>query len=239
MKLTDPISESLAPGPALYVVATPIGNLEDISLRALRVLQNVELILSEDTRKTVRILRHYGIRTRLKSYRALQRREDENFALKKLERGANLALVSEAGTPGISDPGSHLVRLVRQKQAAKVVPVPGPCAFTAALSVCGWQTNPTVFLGFPSSRPGRRRRLLEQCKSLPGALVFYESVHRIRQFLQELRGVFPDREILVTREMTKLHEECLLLPVGEGGRATDLLNMTLKGEFTIVMAPPR
>lgn len=229
---------SLEPGPALYVVATPIGNLEDISLRAVRILQNVDLILSEDTRKTGRLLKYYGIDTKLKSYRTFRREEDEAFALKRLKAGANLALVSEAGTPGVSDPGSQLVRLARQERAARIVPVPGPSAAAAALSICGWQTNPAIFIGFPSSRAGRRRRLLEECRLLPGALVFYESVHRIKQFLQELRQFFPDREIMIAREMTKLHEEALLLPIGTEIE-TELPKLTLKGEFTIILAPPR
>ena len=232
--LGHPWDESLPPGPTLYVVATPIGNLEDITIRALRVLNGVDVILSEDTRKSQRLLQRYKIQTTQKSFRVHQIRADVAHALEQLKQGKTLALISDAGTPGISDPGSHLVRQVREDLPdCPIIPIPGPSALSAALSICGWQTNPTTFLGFLPRKPGKMRSALES-GSADAVLVIYESVHRIKKTLEFLRAELPQRPILLGREITKLHEQWIQwLPEREMPQFTE------KGEFVILMGPAR
>ncbi len=228
----------------LYVVATPIGNLEDITLRALRTLKEVDFILSEDTRTSSKLLQKYQIKTPLKSYRQNQKQRDIGWACQKLASGHNIALISEAGTPGISDPGADLIREVRHMSLAAIIPIPGPSALGAALSVCGWQTNPCLFAGFLSPRRGRRQAFLQDTQSFTGVIVIYESVYRIKTLLQELRDIFGEsRDILVAREISKIHEEWILLPAAisdsQANWQKQLDSLVLKGEFTILIGPWR
>lgn len=236
--LTLTLDPELPAGPALYIVATPIGNLEDISLRALRVLAGVDLLLAEDTRTTSRLLHHYGLKTPLKSYRVHRQQEDNEAALRALQSQQRLALVSDAGTPGLSDPGSSLVRMVRDLLPdCPLVPIPGPSALTAALSASGWQTNPTLFTGFLSHKGGPRRRFLEQWRDFDGVLALYESVHRVQALLRESMELLPEREILVFRELTKRFEDIGRWQPGQPPERL-LANLELRGEFTILLGPP-
>lgn len=225
--------------PALYMVATPIGNLEDITMRALRILRQVDCILCEDTRKTGILLKHYEITSRLKSYRVHQEEPDIRFALNELELGHSLAFCSDAGTPGFSDPGSRLVRTVREKYPEiPILPVPGPSAFNAAVSVCGWKANPALFAGFLSIKPGKRKRFLETLQEFDGITVIYESVHRIEKVFREIVEILPDREIFLAREITKIYEEYTLFKPGLSGiDGTEITNIKQKGEFTIIIGP--
>ncbi|MCB1170469.1 MAG: 16S rRNA (cytidine(1402)-2'-O)-methyltransferase [Leptospiraceae bacterium] len=232
--LSSDWNSALPAGPALYVVATPLGNLEDVTIRALRILQGVDLILSEDTRKTARLLQRYSIDSPQKSFRVHQIRSDIQFALQRLQEGQNLALVSDAGTPGISDPGSHLIREIRQELPdCPILPIPGPSALSAALSVCGWQANPSVFLGFLPRKPGKMQSALHAVSGQDSVLVIYESVHRIDKTLGFLRAEFPERPILIGREITKMHEEWILWTDNE------VPEFTHKGEFVILVGPEK
>ncbi|HEY6190468.1 MAG TPA: 16S rRNA (cytidine(1402)-2'-O)-methyltransferase [Pyrinomonadaceae bacterium] len=192
----------------LYVVATPIGNLEDITHRALHVLASVSLIACEDTRRTRVLLDHYGIKAKLTSYHEHNERERARELVQLLEDGSDVAIVSDAGTPGINDPGFRLV----QESAARglrVVPVPGPTAFVAALVASGLPTDQLFFGGFlPARSTQRRARLAEVC-GLSSTLIFYEAPHRIHEALMDAREILGEREGVVMREITKLHEEIL------------------------------
>lgn len=192
----------------LYVVATPIGNLEDITHRALHVLASVSLIACEDTRRTRVLLDHYGIKAKLTSYHEHNERERAGELVLLLEAGSDVAIVSDAGTPGINDPGFRLV----QESAARglrVVPVPGPTAFVAALIASGLPTDEFFFGGFlPARSTQRRARLTEVC-GLSSTLIFYEAPHRIHEALMDAREILGEREGVVMREITKLHEEIL------------------------------
>jgi 16S rRNA (cytidine1402-2'-O)-methyltransferase len=191
---------------ALYLVATPIGNLEDITLRSLRILAAVPLIAAEDTRTTRKLLTHHGLRApRLLSYTERSRRARTSAILQALEAG-DVALVSEAGTPAISDPGAHLVEAAAAA-GHRVVPVPGPSALTAALAVSGLPTRRFHYLGFLPRQASQRRRLLREVASWPDTLVAFEAPHRLRAALQDLHEAFGDRRIAVCRELTKVHEE--------------------------------
>lgn len=221
---------------ALYMVGVPIGNTEDITLRALRILGSCDRVVCEDTRSTQRLLAAHDIRARLESFRPTRREADSQKVVAALAQGEEVAFCSEAGTPALSDPGSFLVRAVRQELAhVPIIPVPGPSAITAALSVAGFQTNPTVYLGFPSPKGGKRRTLFQEYADFPGAVIVLESVHRIAVALADLRSAFPDREILIARELTKRFEETLLWLPGQELPA----ELMLKGEFTIVVGPQR
>ena len=189
----------------LYVVATPIGNLEDITLRALRVLREVDLIAAEDTRHTGRLLAHYGISTPQTSYHDHNKRLKLEPILEALTQG-DVALVCDAGTPGLSDPGYRLVREALAR-GFPVVPVPGPSALVAALVVSGLPTDAFVFLGFLPRRSGERRRLLAEVADQQRTLVAFEAPHRLLESLADIETVLGDRPIAVARELTKLHEE--------------------------------
>lgn len=217
--------------PALYIVATPIGNLEDITYRAVRILKECDLILCEDTRKTQILCNAYGITVPLKSYRVHHLEADTAFALAKLREGQRLALCTDAGTPGLSDPGSQLVRAVRAElPEVPILPLPGASALAAAISVSGFRANPFLFAGFLSIKSGARRRFFESQKNFDGIVVFYESVHRISRVLAEVREVLPERPIFVAREMTKMFEEYRELGPGESVKE--------KGEFTVILGLP-
>jgi len=190
----------------LYLVSTPIGNLEDITHRALRVLGEVDIIACEDTRHTKKLLNHYGISTRTVSYHEHNERERAVELLKQLNSGADVAIVSDAGTPGISDPGFRLARLAIEKEV-RVVPVPGASALIAALVASGLPTDEFFFGGFLPARSGARRARLNELRSIPATLIFYEGPHRIAATLKDAHEILGEREAVVARELTKMHEE--------------------------------
>lgn len=199
----------------LYVVATPIGNLEDISARALRVLREVALIAAEDTRHSSRLLQHFGIVTPLAACHEHNEREEGSRFLARLQAGEDVALVSDAGTPLISDPGYHLVRQARAA-GIRVVPVPGACALIAALSAAGLPSDRFIFEGFLPAKVAARRTRLELLKEEPRTLIFYEAPHRILECLVDLVDVFgADRPALLGRELTKTFETLQGMPLGE------------------------
>ena len=215
----------------LYVVATPIGNLEDISARALRILGEVDLIAAEDTRTTRKLLTRYELRVRMVSLFDANVRRRIPQLLKELEEGKQVALVSEAGTPVISDPGALLVRAAAEA-GHTVTPIPGPTAIAALLSVAGMPADKFTFLGFLPRKAGQRRRLIESIAMQSWPTVFYESPYRIIATLEALREVLGDRETVIGREMTKLHEEIFR------GTLTEAIEHFQKprGEFTVAMA---
>jgi 16S rRNA (cytidine1402-2'-O)-methyltransferase len=214
---------------ALYLVSTPIGNLEDITLRALRVLRAVSLIAAEDTRTTRKLLSHYDIHTPLTSYNEHNRRAKTPRLLEALAEG-DVALVSEAGTPAISDPGQHLVAAAWEA-GFRVVPVPGPSVLTAALSVSGLSTRRFLYLGFLPRQTGPLRRLLRSVRDAAETLVAFEAPHRLRATLAILREELGDRRGAVCRELTKVHEEIFR------GRLSEAAQHFLepRGEFTLVV----
>src|SRR5580692_10766784 len=194
-------------GPSLYLVATPIGNLEDITLRALRVLKEVDLIACEDTRQTLKLLSHYGIQTRLVSYHEHNEMTKASELVVDLEGGAKIALVTDAGMPGISDPGFRLIALAIRHRVP-VVPIPGASAFLAALVASGLPTDSFRFSGFLPAKRGERRAALEAIKASPRTQVFYEAPHRIVEALADICEVLGSaRHVVIAREVTKLHEE--------------------------------
>src|SRR6202165_3717376 len=222
-------------GPALYLVGTPIGNLEDITLRAVRVLKEVDVIACEDTRQTQKLLNHHAIATRTTSYHEHNEITKSAELVKEMQEGANVALVTDAGMPGISDPGYRLIALAIRHRVP-VVPIPGASAFLAALVASGLPTDSFRFSGFLPSKAGQRRKLLESVKASPRTQVFYEAPHRLLETLTdvvEVRG--EDRRVVVAREVTKIHEEFLR------GRAESVLKLlnsrgSVKGEITLLIA---
>jgi 16S rRNA (cytidine1402-2'-O)-methyltransferase len=209
----------------LYVVATPIGNLEDLTFRALRTLREVDLIAAEDTRRTAKLLAHYEIRKPLVSVREHNEAHVSARLVAKLAGGAQIALVTDAGTPGIADPGARLVHAARQGGVA-VVPIPGPSAVAAALSISGLSGSEFVFMGFPPASGSARLDWFERLASEPRVIVFFEAPHRIKRTLGELREQLVNRPIQAHRELTKINEELV------DGTSIDL---TERGEFTIVV----
>ncbi len=228
-------SRSKMGGPALYLVATPIGNLEDITLRALRVLKESDLIACEDTRQTQKLLSHYGIQTRTVSYHEHNEMTKAAELVVNLEGGAKIALVTDAGMPGISDPGFRLIALAIRHHVP-VVPIPGASAFLAALVASGLPTDSFRFSGFLPAKSGQRRKLLESVRESPRTQVFYEAPHRLLETLQDVIEVLGgDRHVVVAREVTKIHEEFLR------GRAEEVLHQLkargdVKGEITLLIA---
>jgi len=190
----------------LYLVSTPIGNLEDITHRAVRLLGEVDVIACEDTRHTKKLLNHYGINTRTISYHEHNERERAAELIKQLKRGSDVAVVSDAGTPGISDPGFRLARLAIENEV-RVVPVPGASALITALVASGMPTDEFFFGGFLPARSGARRARLSELRSIPATLIFYEGPHRIAATLKDARDILGEREAVVARELTKMHEE--------------------------------
>jgi len=190
----------------LYVVSTPIGNLEDITHRAIRVLGEVDLIACEDTRHTHKLLQHYGISTKTISYHEHNEQERSVELIELLVRGTNVAVVSDAGTPGISDPGFRLIRLAVARQV-QVVSIPGPSALITALVASGLPTDEFFFGGFLPARSGARQTRLNELRSVPGTLIFYEAPHRLAATLKDAYEILGEREAVVARELTKLHEE--------------------------------
>lgn len=212
--MSQPAVASVQPG-SLYVIATPIGNLDDISARALRILREVALIAAEDTRHSARLLQHFGIQTPLAACHEHNERDQGGRFLARLQAGEDVALISDAGTPLISDPGYHLVRQARAAGFA-VVPVPGACALIAALSAAGLPSDRFIFEGFLPAKAAGRRARLEQVREEPRTLIFYEAPHRILECLQDMREVFgDDRPALLARELTKTFETLQGLPLAE------------------------
>ena len=218
----------------LYLVATPIGNLEDVTLRALRVLRECDVVAAEDTRRTGQLLKHFGIAKPLLSYFQFNEAKRSGEIIERLRRGEKIALVTDAGSPGISDPGE---RVVGAAIAAgfRVEAVPGACALVAALTASGLPTDEFHFIGFLPHKSGQRRNRLESLKAAAGTLVFYESPYRVEKLLGELNAVFPEREVVLARELTKKFEEFLR------GKPAELIEITkkrpLKGEFVVLVAP--
>lgn len=219
---------------ALYLVSTPIGNLEDLSPRALKILNTVSLVASEDTRHTANLLNHFGIRKPLARYDDHVHRREGPRLLERLKRGEDVALVTDAGTPGVSDPGE---RLVREALAAgiAVVPVPGASAALAALSGSGLPMDQFTFLGFLPRRPGRLKRTLRDAGA-ERTVVFFESPFRLKQTLEAAQEVFGDVPAAVARELTKIHEEFLRGPLS-GVLSALSGRPQIKGEVTVVLAP--
>jgi 16S rRNA (cytidine1402-2'-O)-methyltransferase len=225
----------LTPG-TLYLVATPIGNLEDITLRALRVLRECDMVAAEDTRHSGQLLKHFGIAKPLLSYFQFNEARRSEEIIERLRRGEKVALVTDAGSPGISDPGE---RVVKAAIAAgfRVEAVPGACALIAGLTASGLPADEFHFAGFLPHKSGQRKNKLESLKAVSGTLVLYESPYRIGKLLGELNEVFPDREVVLARELTKKFEELLR------GKPAQLLALTqkrpLKGEFVVLVADAR
>ena len=216
----------------LYIVAIPVGNLEDITLRAIRTLKETDLIAAEDTRHTQKLLNRYDIDTPLTSYHDHNKGEKAPVLIAKMLDGKSVALVSDAGTPGISDPGYVLINLAVD-QKIPVVPIPGPAAAIAALSISGLPTDSFVFEGFLPSKQTARRKRLEELTTEKRTMVFYEAPHRIINTIEDMAGVFGDRKTVVTRELTKIHEEAIR---GNLASVLDHLNKgSFKGEFTIIV----
>jgi 16S rRNA (cytidine1402-2'-O)-methyltransferase len=221
-------------GPALYLVATPIGNLEDITLRAVRLLKEVDLIACEDTRQTQKLLNHYGITTRTISYHQHNEMTRAAELIKEMQEGASIALVSDAGMPGISDPGFRLISLAIRHHLP-VVPIPGAAAFLAALVASGLPTDSFRFSGFLPAKRGERRAALEAIKTSPRTQVFYEAPHRVVETLADVVEVLGKaRHVVIAREVTKLHEEFLR---GRAGEVLETLQSRdgVKGEITLLI----
>ena len=217
----------------LYVVATPIGNLEDVTLRALRVLREVALIAAEDTRRTSRLLQHYSISTPTTSLHEHNERRKSDQLIARLKAGESVALVSDAGTPLVSDPGAYLVSQAHVA-GVRVEPVPGPSAAMAALSAAGFGEGPVHFAGFPPPKGSTREEWFATIRSLTGVLVLYEAPHRIRDTLSDLLGLFADRPMLVARELTKVHETLVARPISQ--QLATLAEP--RGEYTLVVHLP-
>ena len=220
---------------SLYVIATPIGNLEDITLRALRLLGEVDLIACEDTRHTRKLLAHYRISKPTLSYHEHNEHERAPELIDKLKSGMSIALVSDAGTPLVSDPGYALVQEAIA-QGIQVVPVPGAAAFVAALAAAGLATGEFYFAGFLPSKPSQRRARLAGLTGVNATLVFYEAPHRIKETLADARAVLGNRQCAVARELTKLHEEFLRGALDEVREA--LQQRDVRGEIVLLVGPP-
>jgi 16S rRNA (cytidine1402-2'-O)-methyltransferase len=217
----------------LYIVATPIGNLEDISFRAVRILKEADLIACEDTRYTAKLLTHYGISTPRESYHEFNEERRTPQLIQMLQEGKNIALVSDSGTPLISDPGYRLVSSCR-KEGIQVIPIPGPSAALAALVGSGLPSDSFFFAGFLPARSSLRKRRLEHLANIPATLIFYEAPHRLLQCLEDMAAILGSREAGVARELTKIHEEFV------SGKIPDLLDQfrnrpKIQGEFVLIV----
>ncbi|MDQ3175544.1 MAG: 16S rRNA (cytidine(1402)-2'-O)-methyltransferase [Acidobacteriota bacterium] len=218
----------------LYVVATPIGNLEDLTYRAARVLSEVDLIACEDTRHSQKLLNHYGIKTKTLSYHEHNERDRAGELLTSIRSGLSVALVSDAGTPGISDPGFRVVRMALEA-GLRVVPIPGPTALVSALVASGLPSDEFFFAGFLPARSGARRARLADLAAIPSTLVFYEAPHRIVGSLEDARGILGEREAVVARELTKMHEEVLRGRLSELADKLSQAAQEPRGEMVVVI----
>ncbi len=238
MPLNSPISNALSPqknnDACLYVVATPIGNLEDITFRAIKILKLVDLIAAEDTRHTGKLLHFYNIKTPLISYHEYNEKRRTPELIKKLKSGVAIALVSDAGTPTVADPGFRLIKEAISN-TVKVVPIPGVSAPITAISAAGMPTDIFIFIGFPSPKKGKRRMQLQNLATETATIVFYISPKRLLSFLQELIDVWGNRHAVLCREMTKLYEEFV-----RGFLSEIIINLqqrpALKGECTLIVS---
>lgn len=218
----------------LYIVATPIGNLEDITLRAIRILKEVDIIAAEDTRHTKKLLNRYGISTQLTSYFEHNEIKKTGWIISELIAGKDVALVSDAGTPGISDPGYRLVKTAIEN-SIPVVSVPGPSAIISALTVAGLPTDSFCFEGFVPSKSGERQKFLSGLKGAKKTIVLYESPRRLLTTLTDIHNMLGDVDVVIAREMTKFHEEVIR---GKAGRIlSDLSSRGIKGEITLLLYP--
>lgn len=214
----------------LYLVATPIGNLEDITLRALKILQSVDLIAAEDTRHTLKLLNHFKISKPLISYYKQNESTRSQQLVNKLKSGKNIALVSDAGTPGISDPGEQIVKIAI-KEGIKIIPIPGACAFINSLIASGMDTKEFEFIGFLSAQKKEKINKLEEIKYDTKTLIFYEAPHKLETTLLDMLEILGDRNIVLAREITKIHEEFMR------GKISEILKKIKekKGEFVLIL----
>lgn len=216
----------------LYIVSTPIGNLEDITLRALRILKEVDVIAAEDTRHSLKLLNHYGISKPLISYWGEREKAKSEEVLERLRSGQSVALISDAGTPGISDPGAVLIKMTLEK-GFSVISIPGPSALIAALSISGLTTREFTFIGFLPPKKSQRQKVLRDLSLEPRTLVFYEAPHRILETLTDIEEIFSERRAAVLKEITKIHEELLRGSISE--ILSKLEKTTIAGEYVIVV----
>jgi 16S rRNA (cytidine1402-2'-O)-methyltransferase len=220
----------------LFIVATPIGNLEDITFRAVRILSEADLIAAEDTRKTKILLSRYNINTPLTSYHKFNIKAKTSHLIDLLSQGKNIALVSDAGMPGISDPGYELIR-ASVDRGIRVEPVPGPSAAITALAVSGLPTDRFTFIGFLPKKPGRKKKMLDGLKKEIGTIIIYESPYRLTKTLDDIRKILGDRRIAVCRELTKKFEEIIR---GKAGEVLDKLkDRKVKGEVVVAVEGSR
>ena len=223
----------LTPG-TLYLVATPIGNLEDITLRALRVLKECDVIAAEDTRHSGHLLKHFEISKPMLSYFQFNEAKRSEEIIERLRRGEKVALVTDAGSPGISDPGERVVQAAL-KAGFRVESVPGACALVAALTASGLPTDEFHFIGFLPHKSGQRRKQIEALKAFAGTLILYESPYRVIKLLEELGDLMPEREIVLARELTKKFEE--FLRGTPKALMAELEKRSIKGEFVVLIGP--
>ena len=214
----------------IYLVATPIGNLEDITLRAIRILNEVDIIVCEDTRQTLKLLNHLEISKPLMSYHRHSTIQKTNEIIEKVKAGKNIAIVSDAGTPAISDPGEDVVRIAIEEKI-KIIPIPGPCALIAALIASGIDTKEFVFLGFLPLNKKSRKEKLNEIKNAKKTTIIYEAPHKLKETLNDLVEITEKRKIVLAREITKIHEEYI------SGTAEELIKKVTepKGEYVIVI----
>ncbi len=227
-------AEPLAPG--LYLVATPIGNLGDITLRALSTLAAADTVLCEDTRTSGKLMERFAIRTKLSPYHEHNAQKVRPHILERLEQGAAIALISDAGMPLVSDPGYRLVKEAAER-GIPVTTCPGPSAVLTGLALSGLPTDRFLFAGFLPQKPGERRKLLDELKAIRATLIFFESPHRIAETLNAIAEALPGRSVAVARELTKLHEEVLRGKASEVA-ATLGARPAVKGEITLMVGPP-
>lgn len=233
-----PASRVLLPNPALYIVATPLGNLYDITMRALAVLGKVDAIAAEDTRHTRRLLDHFGLRTRLLAVHQHNEQAAADGLVGLLEQGQHIALVTDAGTPAVSDPGARVVARV-QAAGYPVVPVPGPSAVTTALSASGLVEGRFLFVGFLPPKSAARRVELEALAAIPAALVFYEAPHRVVECVADIAATLGGaRELVIARELTKMHEQIARIPLADAAAWFAADSDRCRGEFVLIVAPP-
>lgn len=220
--------------PALYIISTPIGNLKDITLRALETLRSCDVVFAEDTRISRILFQNYGIKTPLRYFPVRNIEKALDTVRNLLLENQAVGFITDSGTPGISDPGATLVRFVRTRfPEIPVIPVPGPSALSTIMSVSGWKTNPALYLGFLSSKATKRKKTLWKYRKFKGCIILFESVHRITSLLEDVKEIFPGREILIGREMTKKFEDFLFFTSPE----IDISLIPAKGEFTVMIGP--
>ena len=214
----------------LYIVATPIGNLEDITLRAIRILKEVDLIAAEDTRQTLKLLNHFEISKPLISYHRHNEEMKSDILIDKLKKGENIALVSDAGTPGICDPGEEIIKKAIEEEI-DVIPIPGACAMINALIASGLNTNEFNFIGFLPLNKKLRKEKLEEIKKSQKTIILYEAPHKMKNTLNDLKDILKDRKVVLARELTKIHEEFIRKDINELLKEID----NLKGEMILII----